>query len=107
MALAADDPVVAKVDGAEIHRSEVMAAYEGSPFQSQPIDQVFSQVVDYVVTTHLLAAEAEKNKLGDDPEVKVEIDAARSSILAQAYLDKRTENSVSPDDVKKKYDELV
>src|SRR5579862_2634684 len=73
----ADDPVVATVNGLPIHRSQLLEAYKHSRLSQAPIEAVYPQLLDYVVTSQLLLTEAKKANLADDPEVKEQVHFAQ------------------------------
>ena len=68
----AGDPVVARVNGTEIHRSEVLRTIGALPAQvrQMPTEMVFPAVLDQMVNGKLVAAAATEQKLADDPEFK-------------------------------------
>ena len=102
----AKDPVVAVVNGKEIHRTQVVEAYQTSQFRQVPLEMVYDQVLDFVVTGQLLLDQAHKAKLEDDPKVKDAVKNAESRILQQAFLAKRVDAEITEDAIKKRYDEI-
>lgn len=106
--LAADaDPVVASVNGKEIHRSTLLDAQQAIPqLRQMPLEMVYEQLLDHVVTAQLLLDQAKKQKLEDDPQVKAAFKDAQARILQQAYLAKRVDSDISEDAMKKRYEEL-
>src|SRR5579885_3155311 len=82
-AAAAQDPVVARVNGTELRRSEVLAAREMLPAQVQqmPFEQIYPQLLDTLVTNMLAAQAGRKQKLADDPEVKKRLQWAQDQII--------------------------
>jgi len=107
--LAADaDPVVASVNGKDIHRSAVIEAQQGIPqLRQMPLEMVYEQLLDHVVTAQLLLDQAKKQKLEDDPAVKTAFKEAQARILQQAYLAKRVDADISEDAIKKRYEDLT
>ncbi len=106
--LAADaDPVVASVNGKDIHRSAILDAQQGIPqLRQMPLEMVYDQLLDHVVTAQILLDQAKKQKLEDDPAVKAAFKEAQARILQQAYLSKRVDADISEDAVKKRYEDL-
>ena len=80
--------MVGRVNGAEIHRSEVMAVIENLPqqYRQLPGNYLFDLVLTQIIDRKLMAAEAETAKLQDDPEVKQRIATARETALQEAWL---------------------
>lgn len=106
--LAADaDPVVATVNGKEIRRSAIIEAQQAIPQARQmPLEMVYDQLLDHVVTSQILLEQAKKQKLEDDPQVKAAFKDAQARILQQAFLAKRVEADITEDAMKKRYEEL-
>jgi peptidyl-prolyl cis-trans isomerase C len=102
----AKDPVVAVVNGKEIHRSTVVESYQTSQFRQVPLEMVYDQVLDFVVTGQLLLDQAHKAKLEDDPKVKEAFKAAENRILQQAFLAKRVDAEITEDAIKKRYEDV-
>ena len=100
------DPVVAVVNGKEIHRSLVESTYATSQFRQAPFDKVYPQVLNYVITGQLILAEARKSKLEDDAQFKAALKEQTEHLLQQAYLSKRVTPEVTEDAMHKRYDEL-
>ncbi len=65
------------------------------------------QIVDGLIEQQLLVQQAREQRLDRDPEVLSALEAARHSLLAQAYLQKRVAASARPseDDIRKYYKE--
>ncbi|HMR33353.1 MAG TPA: peptidylprolyl isomerase [Geminicoccaceae bacterium] len=82
------DPVVAKVDGAEIHKSEIDAAYAVLPdqYRQMPIEMLYDPLLQRVIDTRLLAMAAEKKGLADDPAVEAAIARAREATLRDQLI---------------------
>lgn len=111
-AFAADDPVVAKVDGSEIHRSEIVEmkdrmAQQMPQLQAMPLEAVFNNLVDQAITQRLLSAQAQKAGLADDAEVKKQLEQIRQGLMQRVYLTREVEKRVTDEKVRAAYDELV
>jgi peptidyl-prolyl cis-trans isomerase C len=106
--LAADaDPVVASVNGKEIHKSAILEAQQAIPqLRQMPLEMVYEQLLDHVVTAQILLDQAKKQKLEDDPQVKAAFKEAQARILQQAYLAKRVDGDISEAALRKRYEEL-
>jgi peptidyl-prolyl cis-trans isomerase C len=105
----ADDPVVARVDGAEVHRSDVAAAQRQLPEQYQhvPIEQIYPQLLNQVVTGRLLAAAGRKAKLADDPEVKKRLADAQDRIIEDVYINRAVEAGVTDAKLHEQYEKFL
>ena len=65
VAIAADDPVVAIVNGHKILKSELMAARENLPeeYRPVPMEQIFPVLLSSLVDSRLVAVDAKSRKL--------------------------------------------
>lgn len=104
----ADNPVVAVVNGTEVHRTEVELIARSLPEQMQqvPMEQIYPMLLDRVIDFKLLAAEAEKSDVGDDPDVQPALAEARANVLRDAMLRKKVEEGSTEEALKARYDEL-
>jgi peptidyl-prolyl cis-trans isomerase C len=102
----ADDPVVARVNGAEVHRSEVAAAQRLLPeqYQQVPLEQIYPQLLNQVVTGRLLAEAGRKAKLADDPEVKKRTAQAQDRIIQDVYINRAVEAGMTDAKLHELYD---
>ena len=105
----AGDPVVAKVNGQEIKRSDVSVAIQNLPtqYQSMPFEALFQPVLNRLIEGHLLAGAAEKAKVGDDPDVKRRVAFARDRILQDVYLNREVEKGLTDAKLRAFYDKQV
>jgi peptidyl-prolyl cis-trans isomerase C len=108
-AAAPQDPVVARVNGAELRRSEVLAARQMLPAQVQqiPFEQVYPQLLDTLVTNLLAAQAGRKQKLADDPEVKKRLQWAQDQIIEEVYLSRYIRAALTDDRIKARYDQFL
>jgi peptidyl-prolyl cis-trans isomerase C len=84
----AADPVLARVDGAEIRRSDVQAAIGELPpeLRAAPETVLTPLVLDQLITQKALVNAARAEKLGEQPEVQARIRRAEEQELQQALL---------------------
>jgi len=103
------DPVVAKVNGTDIRRSEVLMTLEALPeqYRGVPPDALFVPVLERMIDGKILAQAAEKAKVADDPEVKKRLAATRERVLQDVYLTKEVEKGLTDDKLKAEYDKAV
>jgi peptidyl-prolyl cis-trans isomerase C len=109
--LAADDPVVAVVNGKEIRRSAVIEAQQSIPQARQaPLEQVFEPLLDRMITNEVIYDQAKKQKLDDDAQVKAAFKDAQTNIMVRAWVSKvakKADGEIPEAQVKAKYDELA
>lgn len=105
----ADDPVVARVNGAVVHRSDVAAAQRLLPEQYQhvPLEQIYPQLLNQVVTGRLLADAGRKAKLADDPEVKKRLAQAQDRIIEDVYINRAVEAGVTDAKLHEQYEKFL
>ncbi|MBO1076305.1 peptidylprolyl isomerase [Roseomonas marmotae] len=84
----ATDPVLARVDGAEIRRSDVQAAIAELPpeLRSAPENVLTPLVMDQLITQQAIVTAARARKLDEQPEVQARIRRAEEQELQQALL---------------------
>jgi peptidyl-prolyl cis-trans isomerase C len=84
----ASDPVVARVDGAPIHLSEVEDAVRALPeqFRAMPPQVLFPIMIDQLISQRVLVAAARRLDLQNSPEVRARVARAEEEALQQAYL---------------------
>ncbi len=105
---AAEDPVVATVNGKDVLRSEVMESAEQLPPQyRQQIDIVFPMLLDRTIDLRLIAEAAEAGGLSEDPEVKRRMDQIRVAVMREVYVEQQMAARISEDMLNERYDAFV
>jgi peptidyl-prolyl cis-trans isomerase C len=106
---AAADPVVARVNGTELHRSDVIEAIRGLPpqVQQQPIERLYPALLDQMVGTVLVSQAGRKQKLQDDPEVKKRLALVQDQLIADAYVQKLLQKQVTEQKLHARYDKFI
>jgi peptidyl-prolyl cis-trans isomerase C len=104
-ALAADDPVVAVVDGDAIHKSELESAKAALPeqFRQMPLEMIYDPLLTRVIDQRLLAKEAEKRDLASDPAIQAQLAQARAQVLQQGIIEKAIEDGVTEERLQQAY----
>ncbi len=94
----AADPVVARVNGEELHRSDVtrMVAQLPPQVQQMPIEMIYPAVIDQLVSGKLVASAGYKAKLADSAEVKDEIKRAEERAVQRAFIQKEMKTRITP-----------
>jgi len=91
-ALRAEDsnPVVARANGVDIHQSDLAVAAEeiGSNMPQLPEDKKRDYLITYLADVIVVAQAAQQQKMGDDPEVKRQLEFAHDKVLMEALLQK-------------------
>jgi peptidyl-prolyl cis-trans isomerase C len=104
-----DDPVVARVNGAEIRASDVAAAEEdlGSQLPAMTSEAKREYVVSYLTDTLLVAQEADKKKLGDTDAFKRKLALARNRLLSETLLEQAAKEAVTDTAMRAIYDDAA
>jgi peptidyl-prolyl cis-trans isomerase C len=106
---AGGDPVVARVNGAPVFRSdlEVLRSTLPPQMQQQPPDKLYPQLLQQAVALQLVMQSARKQKLTDDPRVKKLAALAEEQIVQDAYFNDFIRKEVTEAKVKERYDQAV
>ncbi len=104
----APDPanVIARVNGKPISETALDAQVQALSAQGRAVDR--NQALQELITVELLAQEAEKQGLPEQPEIAAEIERRRASLLAQHLIRAEIVNrEVTDEEVRTRYDEEV
>jgi len=103
---AADDKVVATVNGYEIKTSEVRMAFDDVVGQlpNMPAKLRFPFVVEFLVERHLLAQLAAKEGVADTDDYKRRLGAYQAKALRDSYLVEKIAPTITEDQIKAAYD---
>jgi len=108
-AQAAEDPVVATVDGAKIHRSQVTDAYSRLPaeYQQVPLDQIYPALLNSMIDTKLAAAQARKENVHETEDFKQELAAFTERLLGSTLIQRLVDAKVTAEAVAQRYAKVV
>ncbi len=97
LAQSGDGPVVAIVDGAPIHRAEVMAEMGALPahYRELPLEKLYPVVLNRLIDGRLLLAEGLRRRLGKDPRVRRRIARMHDRLIQEALLDRHVRANVT------------
>jgi len=104
------DPVIATVDGRDLHLSAVGAAMRYLPAAAKdaPFDLLYPVLLEVLVEREALLIEAYNQHLDDDPALGEQLraaadDVARSDILGQALIERKASELVTEAAVRARY----
>ncbi|MDX6750354.1 peptidylprolyl isomerase [Geminicoccaceae bacterium 1502E] len=102
------NPVVAKVDGQEVTRSDIEAAHRNLPdqYRQMPLEMLYEPLLNQVIDSRLLLREAEERKLEENPEVQAALQQARQDVLRDQLLQQAIEDGVTEERLKEAYEAL-
>lgn len=108
-AIAEDDVVLARVNGSEIHKSDVMRELAALPPQLQqiPVEQIYPQLLDRMIDAKLLLAEGYAGKVNETAEFKERAKRAEERIITDLTLREKIKPMITDDKIKSLYDEIV
>lgn len=106
---AEDDPVVATVNGVEIHLSQVIKAHARLPeqYQRTPFEAIFPGLVDSLIDSRLAAEDARRQNLQDTPKFKAQMARIEEQVLQRMALSKVLADKVSDAMLKARYEAEV
>jgi peptidyl-prolyl cis-trans isomerase C len=104
-----DDPVVAKVNGTTLHRSDLQIQLRNAPaqIQQQPFDKIYPALLNNMVNAELLEQASRKAKVDQTPRVKQEIAAAQTQILVNAYVASIARSQITDAKLRQAYDQYA
>lgn len=105
---AADDPVVAVVEGTEFRLSDVRQSYAQLPaqFRQMPLEAIYEPLLDRLIDGHLLLRRAEDQNVAADPEVEAAIEQARHDVLRQTLIERAVREATTDEALQAAYAEL-
>lgn len=102
------DTVIATVNGTQIHRSDLDRLVQSQgQLQSAPIEAIYDQLLDHLISTEVILTEARKERLQNDPAVKAQIKDLEEQLMRRAYLTKRVATQITDAKLKAHYDEII
>jgi peptidyl-prolyl cis-trans isomerase C len=97
--------VVARVDGTELHLSDVEAAQQNLPPQAQklPLEQIYPMLLDRLVDGMLITEAGRRERLEQDPELQVRLKRYEDRLIQEAYLNQAIKAAETEDQLKARY----
>ncbi len=105
----AENPVVAKVDGKPVVRSEVLAFIQNLPPQMKqlPLETIFPMALEQVINGKIVEEKADKADVSNDPKVAERLAQAKEQITRAVFVEQEIEKNLSPARVQKAYDKFA
>ena len=102
------DPVVARVNGEEIRRSDVRNSVEQLPaaYRQQAaaqFDAMFSLLLQRTIDFKLLGSAARDAGMADDEEVKRRLKNIEEAVMREVFLEKRIVDSITDEMLQERY----
>ena len=104
---AADDPVVATVNGTEFRMSDLEASHQELPqqYRQMPLEVIYDTLIDRLVDGQLLLEAAEAENIADDEAVQATLERARADVLRQAMIMEAVEEATTEEALQAAYEE--
>ena len=101
--------VVARVDGTELHLSDVEAAQQSLPPQVQkmPLAQIYPMLLDRLVDGMLITEAGRKEHLDQDPELQQRLKRYEDRLIQEVYLSRAIKGAETEDRLKARYQTFV
>lgn len=108
-AKAADDPVVAVVNGYEILMSDIMNRRQqlGPQAQQYPMQLLFNLILQDMIAVRLVADEARKQGYDKESQVRRTVSQIEDQILQRELMSRYVKDNVTDDAVKARYDQFL
>lgn len=103
------DPVVAKVDGAEIRQSDIDTAAEelGSSLQQMDPATRRDNILSFLIDMKIVSKAANDKKIADSEDFKKKLAFARDRLLMDQLLANEGKTATTPENMKKVYEEAA
>jgi peptidyl-prolyl cis-trans isomerase C len=102
------DPLIAKVNGTEIHQSDLtIAEEEAGQIPPMPEKEKRDYLVQFVADMIVVSKAAEAKKLGDTPDFKRKVTFARNKLLMESLLTSTGKAALTDDAMHKVYDNAI
>jgi len=105
----ATDPVVATVNGTNILRSDIDVARKQLPeqYRNLPLDQIYQPLLNQLIRTKILSAEARSEKLHETDGFKRRAGLIEDRLLEEALLEKMISEKITDDALQAQYKKTV
>jgi peptidyl-prolyl cis-trans isomerase C len=103
-----DDPIAARVEGREIHRSDVLeSAQDLPPAYLEQMETIYPFLRDRLVDFELVAIEGREAGLAEDAEVIEMVRAFEDEAIRHIYLRRLLEEAITDEMLQERYDAFV
>jgi len=104
-----DNPVLAKVNGVEVRRLEIMEFVNSMPAQMRqiPLAQLYPMALEQTIANKIVDAKASKSGLENNKDVKEQLYDVKQQIIRAKFLENEIKSRVGEDRIKAKYEEYL
>jgi peptidyl-prolyl cis-trans isomerase C len=103
------NPVVARVNGVELHLSDVEAAQQSLPPEAQkmPLAQIYPMLLERMIDGMLVTEAGRAEHLDQNPEVQRRLKLLEDRLIQQAYIEQTLKDAETEDKLKAGYQKLI
>jgi peptidyl-prolyl cis-trans isomerase C len=103
------NPVIAKVDGNEIKRNEVIELINMMPPQMQqiPMEQLLPIAVEQLVNNKIIDEKSSGSNLANDKDVKEQLEKAKVQLVRAKFVENAVKAEITEERLKTKYADYV
>lgn len=103
------DDVLAIVNGEKIDRTDVMMARNRLPAQLRelPEEQILPVLINVVIDSRLIADQARKENIADEPEVKAQMQIVQDMVLEQTLLTRHLQDKITDEALRERYEAMI
>jgi peptidyl-prolyl cis-trans isomerase C len=105
---AENDPVVARVDGEDVHQSDVMELARSLPAQYQSqLMQIYPLLVQRLVDFRLAGKAGRAAGLAEDDEVKARVAKAKEQVIRDVYIEREIVARITDEGLQARYKDYL
>lgn len=106
---AADKGIAAKINGETIYINDLKQSYADHPQIKDrvPFEEFYAKTLDVFVNSKLVYQAAQEAKIEETDEYKRQLVTAKEDLARKLFLEKKVEEKVTDEEIKKLYDEYV
>ncbi len=99
------NPVLARIDGKEIRRQDVVKLVNSMPPQMQqiPIEQLFPMALEQTISNALVDEKAKASGLQNDPDVKKQLAQAKEQLIRGKYVENAIKSRLTEERLQASY----
>ncbi len=103
------DPVVATVNGEQIHRSEVVTFHATLPaqYQNAPLNKIFDDLLTNLINRKMIVQAARAEGMDEMPEIRKRLSFFLDGLLQEAYLSREISAVMTEERLRASYERML
>ncbi len=99
------NPVLAKIDGKEIRRQDVVKLVNSMPAQMQqiPLEQLFPMALEQTISNAIIDQKAKDSGLKNDPDVKKQLAQAKEQLIRGKFIENAVKAKLTDERLQESY----